>query len=237
MNDSTTPVLDARGLEKSFRMGASSLHVLRGVDLSLHPGEVCALRGTSGSGKSTLLHLLGLLDTADSGSLHLADKNCTKLSRTAAARRRAQQVGFVFQQFQLLPELDALQNVLMPRRLACGWSWWSRRGSEYARAKEILAKVGLSERLSHRPSQLSGGEQQRVAVARALVSKPALLLADEPTGNLDSHTGDEVLDLLLGLAREQGAAVLLATHSRALAAACDRELLLVEGKLEELTDA
>ena len=234
MNNSTTPVLDARGLEKSFCMGASQLRVLRGVDLALHSGEVCALRGTSGSGKSTLLHLLGLLDTTDVGSLHLAGLDCTKLGRTAAARQRAKQVGFVFQQFQLLPELDALQNVLMPRRLACGWSWWSRRREEYARAKQILSKVGLSERMSHRPTQLSGGEQQRVAVARALVSKPALLLADEPTGNLDTQTGNDVLALLLGLAREQGAAVLLATHSRSLADACDREILLVDGKLEML---
>ncbi|MBT3340779.1 MAG: ABC transporter ATP-binding protein [Planctomycetes bacterium] len=234
MNNSTTPVLDARGLEKSFCMGASQLRVLRGVDLALHSGEVCALRGTSGSGKSTLLHLLGLLDTTDVGSLHLAGLDCTKLGRTAAARQRAKQVGFVFQQFQLLPELDALQNVLMPRRLACGWSWWSRRRDEYARAKQILSKVGLSERMSHRPTQLSGGEQQRVAVARALVSKPALLLADEPTGNLDTQTGNDVLALLLGLAREQGAAVLLATHSRSLADACDREILLVDGKLEML---
>ncbi|MBT5119376.1 MAG: ATP-binding cassette domain-containing protein, partial [Planctomycetes bacterium] len=185
-------------------------------------------------GKSTLLHLLGLLDTTDVGSLHLAGLDCTKLGRTAAARQRAKQVGFVFQQFQLLPELDALQNVLMPRRLACGWSWWSRRRDEYARAKQILSKVGLSERMSHRPTQLSGGEQQRVAVARALVSKPALLLADEPTGNLDTQTGNDVLALLLGLAREQGAAVLLATHSRSLADACDREILLVDGKLEML---
>jgi predicted ABC-type transport system involved in lysophospholipase L1 biosynthesis ATPase subunit len=228
MNDSA-PVLEASGLAKSYRMGAERLAVLRGVSLTLRAGETCALMGASGSGKSTLLHLLGLMDRPDAGELRLAGEPVHELSPRRAARVRAARIGFVFQQFQLMHELSALENVLLPRRLAGGAPWWSRGAAERAAAQAALESVGLGARLRHRPTQLSGGEQQRVAIARALVSRPALLLADEPTGNLDRRTGEEVLALLLARAKERGAAVLLATHDPAVAAACGRTLRLHEG--------
>jgi len=228
MNDST-PVLAASGLKKSYRMGVETLAVLRGVSLTLHAGETCALMGASGSGKSTLLHLLGLMDRPDAGEILIAGEAMHGLGPRRAARARAARIGFVFQQFQLMHELNALENVLLPRRLAAGAPWWSRGATERAAAKAALESVGLAARLRHRPTQLSGGEQQRVAIARALVSKPVLLLADEPTGNLDRHTGAEILTLLLARAKEQGAAVLLATHDPAVAAACGRTLRLHEG--------
>jgi predicted ABC-type transport system involved in lysophospholipase L1 biosynthesis ATPase subunit len=231
MND-FPPVLEARGLAKSYRMGAERLAVLRGASLTLRAGETCALMGASGSGKSTLLHLLGLMDRPDAGELFLGGEAVHALGPRRAARLRAARIGFVFQQFQLLHELSALENALLPRRLAGGAPWWSRRRAERAAARAALESVGLAERLRHRPAQLSGGEQQRVAIARALVSKPLLLLADEPTGNLDRRTGEEVLALLLARARDSGAAVLLATHDPAVAAACGRTLRLREGRVE-----
>lgn len=224
------PTLAADNLHKSYPVGNGHLQVLRGVSLHLLPGEVCALMGASGSGKSTLLHLLGLLDRPDQGSIRIDGEPTANLGHTGRARRRAAKVGFVFQQFQLLPELTALENVLMPRRLVKG-SWLKRRQQERQRAREILQAVGLQERLQHRPTQLSGGEQQRVAIARALVSRPPLLLADEPTGNLDSATGQEVLELLLRLAKEHQAAVLLATHDSRVAEHCDRLLRLHDGSM------
>ncbi|TAH35535.1 MAG: ABC transporter ATP-binding protein [Planctomycetota bacterium] len=224
-------ILEARDLHKSYRMGAGRLPVLRGVSLQLRPGEVVALMGASGSGKSTLLHLLGLLDRPDQGRVLLDGADVTELGQSAAARLRAGAIGFVFQQFHLLADLNALQNVLMPRRIACGWSWWRRAGRERERARAILEAVGLAGRLRHRPAQLSGGEQQRVAIARALVSAPALLLADEPTGNLDSATGADILALLLRLARQRQAALLLATHDAHVAAHSDRVLQLVDGTI------
>jgi predicted ABC-type transport system involved in lysophospholipase L1 biosynthesis ATPase subunit len=230
MNDST-PVLEARGLTKSYRMGASQLSVLRGADLRLARGEVCALMGSSGSGKSTLLHLLGLMDRADAGEILLEGQPVHALSLRRSARLRASRLGFVFQQFQLLHEISALENVLLPRRLAPGASWWSRRRAERAAAQAALDAVGLAARSRHRPPQLSGGEQQRVAIARALISQPLLLLADEPTGNLDRATGAEVLALLLRLARKRGSALLIATHDPEVAAACDRTLRLREGRV------
>ncbi|RMH00943.1 MAG: ATP-binding cassette domain-containing protein [Planctomycetota bacterium] len=225
-------VLEARELWRRYRMGSGVLEVLRGASLALRPGEVVALRGASGSGKSTLLHLLGLLDRPDRGEVRLAGRAAAGLGATARARLRARLVGFVFQQFHLLAELSALENVLVPRRLACGAAWLRRRREERARARELLAAVGLGDRLRHRPAQLSGGEQQRVAIARALVGRPAILLADEPTGNLDRRTGEEVLALLLELARDRDAAVLLATHDPDIAARCDRILALADGRIE-----
>lgn len=223
-------VLQADALRKSYRMGVSRLEVLKGVSLTLQRGEVCALMGSSGSGKSTLLNLLGLLDRPDGGKLWIGGKEVQNLSNAAAARLRAARIGFVFQQFQLLPELNALENVLMPRRLA-GGSWWRRRNAEREAARAALQRVGLAQRLTHKPAQLSGGEQQRVAIARALVCGPQVLLADEPTGNLDRQNGDEVLSLLLRLGREQGAAVLLATHDPKVAQQCDRVLTMRDGLL------
>lgn len=231
MSDAAYPAVEAQELSKTYRLGSDRLQVLNGVSLSLEQGETCALMGASGSGKSTLLQLLGLMDRADEGEIFLAGEAVHRLGAVKSARVRAASIGFVFQQFQLLHELSALQNVLLPRRLAHGWSWWSQRRAEKARAVDALRAVGLEDRRRHRPSQLSGGEQQRVAIARALVSKPPLLLADEPTGNLDRRTGEEVLDLLLSLAREKGTAVLLATHDPEVAARCDRTLQLEDGKL------
>jgi len=231
VTDPAAFALAARGLWKSYRMGAGRLQVLRDVSLALRPGEVCALMGASGSGKSTLLHLLGLLDRPDRGEVLYHGRRAPG-SPGARARLRARSLGFVFQQFHLLPELNALENVLMPRRLALGAAWWSRRREERARARALLERVGLGERLRHRPKQLSGGEQQRVALARAVVGRPAVLLADEPTGNLDSRTGEGILELLLELAREHGSAVLLATHDATIAARAGRLLHLRDGCLD-----
>ncbi len=233
MSDPAPSVLQADGLCKTYRMGGAVLEVLRGASLSLRSGEVVALRGSSGSGKSTLLHLLGLLDRTDAGEVAVQGRATSALGQAARARLRASTIGFVFQQFHLLPELSAIENVLVPRRLACGMSWFGQRGAERARAAELLATVGLADRAKHRPNQLSGGEQQRVAIARALISEPAALLADEPTGNLDHRTGEEVLDLLLELSQEKGAAVLLATHDRGIAGRCDRLLHLEDGRIEQ----
>ena len=234
MSDSTInphPVLLAQNLRKSYRMGSSSLQVLDNVSLELHSGEVAALMGSSGSGKSTLLQLLGLMDSCDSGSILLRGRRINGRSAGASARIRATEIGFVFQQFQLIQELSALENVLLPRRIARGMSWWSARGEERRKAKQLLNDVGLGARLRHRPNQLSGGEQQRVAIARALVSLPPLVLADEPTGNLDRQTGTEVLQLLLRMARERGTAILLATHDPAIADCCEQRFQLKDGVL------
>ncbi|MDP6850780.1 MAG: ABC transporter ATP-binding protein [Planctomycetota bacterium] len=225
------PALHCKELHRSFSIGPSQLDVLRGVSLELLPGQVASLQGASGSGKSTLLHILGLLDSPDRGTLEISGKPTQALGQAQLARLRAEHIGFVFQQFQLLPELSALENVLIPRRLATGLSWFSQRNQEKKRALEVLEQVGLSNRLRHRPSQLSGGEQQRVAVARALVSRPSLLLADEPTGNLDSSTGAEILDLLLALAKQNNAAVMLATHNETIAQRCNLSWNLQDGVL------
>lgn len=235
MSDSAAApaVLQALDLHKTYFMGGAELRVLRGASMELRAGEVAALRGASGSGKSTLLHLLGLLDRLDEGEVAFNGRPTRRLSQSARARLRASTIGFVFQQFQLLPELSALENVLVPRRLACGMSWFRRRGLERANARALLGTVGLSDRLGHRPGQLSGGEQQRVAIARALISRPAALLADEPTGNLDRKTGAEVLELLLELAQENHTAVLLATHDPEIAARCSRVLHLEEGRVRQ----
>ncbi|MFK5956102.1 MAG: ABC transporter ATP-binding protein [Planctomycetota bacterium] len=234
MNNSdpaSAPVLSASNVRKSYRMGSGTLDVLRGVDIELHTGEVTALMGSSGSGKSTLLQLLGLMDRLDQGSIALRGRPIHALGAGASAKIRAQELGFVFQQFQLIQELSALENVLLPRRIARSLSWFANRQKERRRGTEVLQEVGLGDRLKHRPNQLSGGEQQRVAIARALISAPPVLLADEPTGNLDRQTGEDVLDLLLRLARERGSAMLLATHDERIAEACDRIIYLEDGKL------
>jgi len=229
-----TPILQARGLSKRYRVGSGWLEVLHGVDLDLHVGTVTGLTGSSGSGKSTLLHLLGLMDRPDHGEILLRGRPIHRLRATASAKVRAESVGFVFQQFQLLEELNALENVLLPRRIACGRQWRARKHQERAAATRLLEEVGLGARLRHRPTQLSGGEQQRVALARALVSTPPVLFADEPTGNLDRQTGEEVLELLLSMARERGTAVLLATHDLEIAARCDHKLHLIDGRMAEV---
>ncbi|HYP17475.1 MAG TPA: ABC transporter ATP-binding protein [Opitutus sp.] len=211
-------ILSARGLTKSFLSGDRRIEVLRGVDIDVAAGESVSIRGESGSGKSTLLNLLSALDAPDAGTLAWAGSPAT-------ADRRAEFLGIVFQSFYLIPELDALQNVLMASRIRK-----APGAAETARAKDLLARVGLAARADHLPSQLSGGERQRVAVARALVNAPRLILADEPTGNLDEHTGDAVIDLLLGLCAETRTALVLVTHNALHAAKTQRALFLKDGR-------
>ncbi len=220
-------LVTVRGLNKTYQTGSARLHVLRDIDLDVERGEMVALVGASGVGKSTLLHLLGGLDRADSGSIHVGDTELLSLADTALVAFRNRHVGFVFQFHHLLPEFDATENVEMPMRIA-------RMPLDEARtrATELLTRVGLGERLDHRPGMLSGGEQQRVAVARALVMRPALLLADEPTGDLDEVTGDALHGLLREMHAEHGLTSIIATHNPRLAAACDRILRLERGQLK-----
>jgi putative ABC transport system ATP-binding protein/lipoprotein-releasing system ATP-binding protein len=212
------PILTARGLRKTFLSGDRRLEVLTGVDLDVAAGESVSIRGESGSGKSTLLQLLAGLDAPDAGTLAWAGTPDT------GTKRRATFLGIVFQSFYLIPELDARENVLMARRILGGIDAAAR-----ARADELLAKVGLAERMTHLPAQLSGGERQRVAVARALMNSPRLILADEPTGNLDERTGDAVIELLLGLCAETKTSLVLVTHNVAHAQKTHRQLVLRGG--------
>lgn len=213
------PVLAAAGVRKNYQSGDRRIEVLCGVDLVVAAGESVSIRGESGSGKSTLLNLLAGLDTPDAGALSWS-------GAPAKAERRARFLGMVFQSFYLIPEIDARANVLMAARMVK-----APGAVERARAEDLLKRVGLAERASHLPAQLSGGERQRVAVARALMNSPQLLLADEPTGNLDEHTGNAVIELLLGLSRETGTALVLVTHNAAHAQKTNRQLFLREGKL------
>lgn len=212
------PILTARGLRKTFLSGDRRLEVLTGVDLDVAAGESVSIRGESGSGKSTLLQLLAGLDAPDAGTLAWAGTPDT------GTNRRATFLGIVFQSFYLIPELDARENVLMARRILGGIDAEAR-----ARADALLAKVGLAERMTHLPAQLSGGERQRVAVARALMNSPRLILADEPTGNLDERTGDAVIELLLGLCAETKTSLVLVTHNAAHAQKTHRQLVLRGG--------
>ncbi|MEW6305874.1 MAG: ABC transporter ATP-binding protein [Verrucomicrobiota bacterium] len=222
------PLLTARGLHKSYQLGQRAVEVLQGVDLTVASGDFLALRGASGAGKSTLLHLLGGLDTPDSGEIWFAGKNLAKLGSKGLASFRNTQVGFVFQAYHLLPELDALENVCLPARMAR-----KDAGITEKRGRELLARVGLGERLEHRPYELSGGEQQRVAIARALVNEPRFILADEPTGNLDSHAGGEIIQLLTELRAERNATLLIATHDSRVAACAPRVIDLVDGRIKD----
>nr|XP_061804849.1 lipoprotein-releasing system ATP-binding protein LolD-like [Nerophis lumbriciformis] len=220
--------LAARGLKKSYRDGARQVQVLRGVDLDAAAGESLAIVGPSGSGKSTLLHLLGGLDEPDTGSVVIGGTDLGRLDGGALARLRNRTLGFVFQFHQLLPDFDAVENVMMPGRIA-----GLEADEVHRRACRLLEEVGLGERLDHFPNQLSGGERQRVAICRALLLEPPLLLADEPTGNLDPESAEQVFSLLLDLqARHQTTAVLV-THNPKLAARCDRTLRLDQGRLQD----
>ncbi|HVM46585.1 MAG TPA: ABC transporter ATP-binding protein [Candidatus Acidoferrum sp.] len=219
-------LVSARDVHKSYALNQRSLEVLRGVDLEIGRGEFLALRGASGAGKSTLLHLLGGLDSPTRGEISLAGRNLAGLSRRELARLRNKEVGFVFQAYYLLPELDALENVCLPARMAR-----VPAARAEARGRELLARVGLSERVEHKPYELSGGEQQRVAIARALINEPDLVLADEPTGNLDSHTGDEIIDLLCALRDEKHTTLVMATHDTRVAARAPKVIELVDGQI------
>ena len=224
MND---PLLSARGLKKTYVVGKRTLEVLRGVDVDIARGDFVALRGASGTGKSTLLHLIGGLDTPNAGEIFFAGQNVSRFSEGELTRFRNRRVGFVFQAYHLLPELTALENVCLPARIA-------RISTSNAakRAGELLARVGLQDRLDHKPSELSGGEQQRVAIARALINEPVLLLADEPTGNLDSKTGGEIMELLQSLRTEKQMTLVIATHDAKVAAASPRVIQLVDGMIQ-----
>jgi lipoprotein-releasing system ATP-binding protein len=221
-------ILSIRGLERSYATGAGRLTVLRGVDLDLRPGEVVGLIGPSGSGKSSLLHAAGLLEHPDAGRIAVLGRDCSDLPERARTRVRLAHIGFVYQFHHLLPEFSAVDNVALPQMIAGR----SRRQAR-KRASDLLASLGLAERERHQPAQMSGGEQQRVAIARALANAPRLLLADEPTGNLDPTTSGTVFDALYKLVRTQGVAALIATHNLELAGHMDRVLALRDGRLIE----
>ncbi|WP_442681440.1 ABC transporter ATP-binding protein [Sphingomonas sp. ASY06-1R] len=219
-------VLDVTGLGRSFVQGDRTIDVLRGVDLRLAKGEIVALLGPSGSGKSTLLQAVGLLEGGFSGSIRISGEEASRLDDKGRTRLRRDAIGFVYQFHHLLPDFTAEENVVLPQLIH-----GSSAAKALERARSLLGVLGLGERLDHRPSQLSGGEQQRVAVARALASRPALVLADEPTGNLDEATADRVLGEFLRLVREEGAAALVATHNERLAGRMDRVVRLHDGVL------
>ena len=221
------PVLQTAGLKRSFTQGDVTIHVLRGVDLVIQPGEIVALLGPSGSGKSTLLQAVGLLEGGFEGSIRLAGEEAATLDDDGRTRLRRDLLGFVYQFHHLLPEFSAVENVVLPQ-LVSG----AEPPAAYERARQLLGTLGLSQRLDHRPAKLSGGEQQRVAVARALANKPPLILADEPTGNLDEKTADTVFAEFLNLVRGQETAALVATHNERLASRMDRVVRLHEGRLE-----
>jgi len=222
------PFIEASAVDKTYTAGTTRLPVLRELSLTVSRGEMVAIVGASGVGKSTLLHVLGGLDAVDGGSIRIGDEDLAAMQPDNLVAFRNRHVGFVFQFHHLLPEFSALENAGMPMRIA------RRSAAERdQRAQGLLVRVGLAERLTHKPGMLSGGEQQRVAIARALVMEPSLLLADEPTGDLDEHTAESLHDLLREMHRERGLTSIIATHNPRLAAACDRVLRLEEGKLRE----
>ena len=223
---SSPALLRASGLFKSYRLGHRSLQVLRDVSVSVARGECLALRGASGAGKSTLLHLLGGLDIPDAGEIHFNGQNIGAMPESRLAAIRNTKIGFVFQAYCLLPELDALENVCLPARMAR-----MKAPEAIERAQDLLEKTGLKDRMEHRPQELSGGEQQRVAIARALINDPILILADEPTGNLDSHTGTEIIDLLCSLVSQRAMTLIMATHDSKVAARAQRTLELEDGQV------
>ncbi len=228
-----TALLVARALRKTYRKGRTDVPVLLGVDLDVQPGEFVALVGQSGSGKTTLLHLLGLLDQPDAGEIWFAGRRIDGLPPHERDALRNQGLGMIFQLYHLLPELSTLENVLLPLWIGqSAWNYWSTRRASIAVAKDLLEQVGLGHRLAHKPSELSGGEMQRAAIARALVRSPQVLLADEPTGNLDPATGGEILALLRSLNRQQGLTIVMVTHDLSLARQADRAVRLARGQVE-----
>lgn len=221
-----TAALELKGVCRSYRQGSAKVDVLNGVDLAVAPGEVTALTAPSGAGKTTLLQIAGLLDRPDVGDVLLGGKNVGQMGDAERSRLRAAELGFVFQFHHLLPEFTALENVVLPQTIA-----GVGRGAARARAAELLEMMGLTPRAGHRPAALSGGEQQRVALARALANRPRLILADEPTGNLDAETAKSITEALLELARTSGVAMLVATHNPELAGRLDRRLTIEAGRI------
>ena len=224
-----TPALRLEKITRSFLQGAAKLEILRGADLTIRPGEVIALIGPSGAGKSTLLHIAGLLEHPDGGEIYLGGEPCAGLADGERTRLRREHLGFIYQFHHLLPEFSALENVILPQMVA-----GIAKGEAAKQAAHLLAMVGLSARVNHRPAELSGGEQQRVAIARALANQPRLLLADEPTGNLDQHTADLVFAMLMDVLHETGRAALIATHNPDLARRMDRRVTIENGILVEM---
>ncbi|HET6373330.1 MAG TPA: ABC transporter ATP-binding protein [Candidatus Polarisedimenticolia bacterium] len=220
-----SPVIDLTDIQKFYDAGESRVHALRGVSLAIGQGEYAAIMGPSGSGKSTLMHIIGLLDNSSSGEYVLAGENVSRMSGRSLARVRNRRIGFVFQTYNLLPRATILRNVELPLMYS-----GASRSVRRKRATEMLAKMGLGDRLKHLPSQLSGGQRQRVAIARALVNDPAIVLADEPTGNLDSKTGEEILEIFDDLNR-QGHTLILVTHDHAVARRAHRIITLVDGQV------
>jgi lipoprotein-releasing system ATP-binding protein len=231
----TGPLLSAKKVFKSYRKSKHIIPVLRGVDFAIREGEFVAVVGQSGSGKSTLLHLLGTLDAPDAGEIYFEGNRIDDLPSQARDVLRNRYFGMIFQFYHLLPELTTLENVLTPRMIGQGvLRYWLNKRQHVEEARQLLDLVGLSHRLTHKPKELSGGEMQRAAIARALVTNPQLLLADEPTGNLDRQTGQEIMDLLRSLNRRQNLTIVMVTHDNAIAALADRTVRLVEGLVERV---
>ena len=227
----TAPVLELLGIERTYKTAAGALHVLRGTDLKIAAGELVGLVGPSGSGKSTLLHTAGLLERPEAGTILLDGTDCMKLSDNGRTGIRRRKIGFVYQFHHLLPEFNAIDNIAMPLMIA-----GVKKTKARERASRLLGEMGLEERAFHQPGQLSGGEQQRVAIARALANDPRLVIADEPTGNLDPATTERVFGTLIKMVREEGAGVLVATHNLALTRHMDRVLTLQDGKLVDYVE-
>ncbi len=231
-------LLSARGVVKSYWKGRNEVPVLRGVDLDLEAGEMLAIMGSSGSGKSTLLHILGLLDSPDAGEVFLGGERIDAHGERRRDELQNRTFGFIFQFYHLLPELTAFENVLVPQWIGCGlWSYLSQRQRLKREAEGLLERVGLSHRMHHLPAELSGGEMQRTAIARALAARPTVLLADEPTGNLDAASGQGVIELLRDLNRERGLTMIVVTHDPQIAQQADRVVRLAEGRVEEWSPA
>ena len=238
MPHTSQPHLKALALDKAYRKGEIRVPVLRGVDISVHHGEFLSIVGQSGSGKSTLMHLLGLLDSPDVGQIFLNGERIDTLSAASRDKLRNRIFGFVFQFYHLLPELTLLENVLSPLMIRYRlWEYWSNRSEIRQLGIEMIEKVGLGHRLKHRPAELSGGEMQRAAIARSLIGHPSVLLADEPTGNLDARTGDEIMSLLHELNETDDLTIVMVTHDDAIARQAERIVCLSEGRIQSLDEA
>lgn len=228
-SDMKTVLIDIKGVSKRFYMGKTEVHALREINLEIMEGEYLSVMGPSGSGKSTLFNMIGALDHPTTGAISIAGHTLSNLTARQLAHFRGNFIGYIFQSYNLLPAYDALTNVMMPL-MFCGWE----QGKATTRAREVLEKVGLGHRITHRPDELSGGQQQRVAIARALANEPCILLADEPTANLDLHTGEEIINLMRQLCTELGVTVISATHDHKMLACSDRVLWIKDGQIDRL---